>query len=184
MDVMIVIALTAVALVWEKAYSEGLEPLVSMFAGAPGMGIYSYYYHIFGAVPFLVASSIAILALRLRRPRPVFRQLLRQPGFIASLAVLFAITTAATTAGLRILASLFPMLAGRSIVSGIGLKPLIYFTMNMGVGGTFVALVWIVAVLGGRWAAERSWIDRAGRAIGWLWILYALLISFFGAILI
>ena len=33
-----------------------------------------------------------------------------------------------------------------------------------------VALAWIVLFISGRWESESGWVDRAGRAIGFLWI--------------
>ena len=50
----------------------------------------------------------------------------------------------------------------------IGMQPIFL------VGGA-VASVWIVMWLGGTWRAERSWIDRAGRALGVYWIMTSVL---------
>jgi hypothetical protein len=52
----------------------------------------------------------------------------------------------------------------------IGMQPMFL------VGGA-VASVWIVLWLSGTWRAERSWIDRAGRALGIYWITISV---FFG----
>ena len=37
--------------------------------------------------------------------------------------------------------------------------------------GFAVALAWLGLVLGGRWVSDRGWLDRAGRALGWCWIV-------------
>jgi hypothetical protein len=35
-----------------------------------------------------------------------------------------------------------------------------------------VAAIWVALALSGRWRAEKSWIDRTGRLLGWYWIMY------------
>jgi hypothetical protein len=44
--------------------------------------------------------------------------------------------------------------------------------------GFAVAGAWLALALGGRWRPEPSWIDRLGRAVGWLWIA-ALMVNWF-----
>ena len=46
----------------------------------------------------------------------------------------------------------------------IGMQPMFL------VGGA-VASVWIVMWLSGTWRADRSWVDRAGAALGIYWIM-------------
>jgi hypothetical protein len=36
--------------------------------------------------------------------------------------------------------------------------------------GVSIAASWFLLLITGRWRSERSWIDRAGRALGWYWI--------------
>jgi hypothetical protein len=38
---------------------------------------------------------------------------------------------------------------------------------------------WITLALTGRWRSERSWIDRAGRLIGVVWLIELPFISLF-----
>lgn len=52
-----------------------------------------------------------------------------------------------------------------------------FFTMLDGMprhAGLLVAGSWLVLILTGTWRPERSWLDRAGRVLGWFWILAAL----------
>jgi hypothetical protein len=42
--------------------------------------------------------------------------------------------------------------------------------------GFAVAGAWLSLLLAGRWQSEPSWVDRLGRAIGWLWLVLALVI--------
>ncbi len=41
-----------------------------------------------------------------------------------------------------------------------------------------ILAVWLVAAVGGTMKSERSWIDRAGRALGMFWIVSALAFKF------
>lgn len=41
---------------------------------------------------------------------------------------------------------------------------------TMGMIGLAVACGWMLLLVSGRWRPERSWIDRAGRVLGWFWI--------------
>jgi hypothetical protein len=51
------------------------------------------YWIIEAGFPFLAALAPAVFILRLRRPRPRWRRLIRQPGMAASCAALFPIAT-------------------------------------------------------------------------------------------
>ncbi len=51
-----------------------------------------------------------------------------------------------------------------------------FFNMLNGMprhAGLMVAGAWLALILAGTWRPERSWLDRAGRALGWFWILAA-----------
>ena len=45
-----------------------------------------------------------------------------------------------------------------------------HFLNTMGMIGTAIAASWILLLVSGQWRPERSWIDRAGRVLGWFWI--------------
>jgi hypothetical protein len=40
--------------------------------------------------------------------------------------------------------------------------------------GLAVASVWLILILSGRWRSHPDWIDRLGRGLGALWMLWAL----------
>jgi hypothetical protein len=118
--------------------------------------------------PFLMAATIALFVMRLRQPRPRWRRLVRQPGTAACLAGIFTLAMG----GLDALHMLIGWLTGGPSFT--------YITYTLGghlygfcVGfGAAVALVWLtMAVLGCR-RPEKSWIDRAGRFLGWGAIAY------------
>ena len=41
-------------------------------------------------------------------------------------------------------------------------------------GGFALLVSWMTLLIGRRWRPERQWIDRLGRAMGYIWILAAL----------
>ncbi len=118
-------------------------------------------------LPFLLMLTPAVLALRLRRPRPELRRLARQPGMAASCAAIWpiAMTLAgfAWTYGTRTPPSGDPTWAVRNdgmVLDDCGAKV-----------GIFVLAAWLSLALSGRRRPERSWIDRLGRIVGIGWIL-------------
>lgn len=138
------------------------------------------------AAPFALMWTLAILGLRLPRPRPRWRRLVRQPGLVAGMAV-----AAALVVRLIGYAILRLRLIGQGLVNiyyqgDINGGPTIStnaprnseFLMfgyshamnSLAVIGVAVASSWMLLGISGRWRAERSWIDRAGRALGICWI--------------
>jgi hypothetical protein len=136
------------------------------------------------AAPLAMAWTLAILALRLRHPRDRWTRLVRQPGLVAGLM-------AASVLAWRLVgfATMCARLIGRPTVNiltvrsralsgswGGGWPPdnLLFETDHyldtMATIGVAVASSWILLLASGRWRAEASWIDRAGRVLGWFWI--------------
>ena len=141
------------------------------------------------ASPFAAAWTLAILGLRLRRPRARWSRLVRQPGLVAGLMAAFVLVVRLpgfATMCARVLGQ--PNLAVRN-VTGIGgggvgrgggcfmgLPPgylwfdTDHFLNTMAMIGVAVGSSWILLLVSGRWRPEPSWIDRAGRVLGWFWI--------------
>lgn len=146
-------------------------------------------------LPLLFAWTLAIPALRLRRPCPQRRGLFGQPGMAAcavALAVLVCTLVGAAASWpvhqSRPKPTTFP---GRWILSVDGrwmssafdprlpplqqLGRLLYYD---GLGSSWAGLAicgaWLTMALGGWWRPERSAIDRLGRAIGLVWIVLSL----------
>ncbi len=94
-DLMAVIAATGVGLVLVR--SLGLQfDWKTLFLGLPDnqSGFYALRYGIavvLALTPILGLWTMAVLILRLRRPRPALRRLTRQPGLIAGIAVALTI---------------------------------------------------------------------------------------------
>jgi hypothetical protein len=137
--------------------------------------------------PHLAAGTIALLAMRLRTPRPGILKLARQPGAVACMvaAVMLLVIVcwgAGTTVAARVITVSEHVIPRRSdhfdhtrvMVTQIfrGLLLTIYGDRI----GFAVAGAWLSLWLAGRWRAEPTWIDRLGRAAGWLWLVLALAI--------
>jgi hypothetical protein len=131
---------------------------------------------------FLTPPGAALVLLRFVPPRRSLRRCFRQPGAIAcavaSLAVCFEIgnhilnltvrlDASRLTADLRARDPLRVRPSGEasvlgSIAFGIGTIP-----------GWLVAGAYLALWAAGLFRPERSWIDRAGRVLGWLWMVMA-----------
>jgi hypothetical protein len=119
------------------------------------------------AQAWLAPLSLAVLALKLRGPRPSIDMLAQQPGAVACGA-------AASIMAVRV-AFFFAMRA----VRGRGFEWQGYFVrpyLASQVGAAVVAS-WIVLALGRRWRPEPSWVDRMGRLLGACWVLVFLVAS-------
>ena len=136
------------------------------------------------ASPFAMAWTLAILGLRLGRPRPRWRRLVRQPGFVAGLlaaAVLaFRLCGFATLRwrvgsdpGLAVWSPRVVRPSGCIVAGNLGYLAFDtdHFLGTMAMIGFAVASSWMLMVLSGRWRPETSWIDRAGRMLGWFWLV-------------
>jgi len=97
----------------------------------------------------LAGLTLAALWFRLRRPRPSWRDLIRQPGFAASVA-----------APLGFVAFLESRWFGAE------------WDLMMVVAG-MIGAAWVLLVALRQWRAELGWIDRLGRGVGVVWIVAA-----------
>ena len=111
---------------------------------------------------FFLPFTPAMIAIRLRKPRPTYRRLFWQPGIQVSTAVGCAVVCPVLEWGSIALiptdafAHHFPFYA-----IGNGLTTMV---------GPMVAVSWLIAFLVGRRRSEAGWIDRGGRVLGWVWI--------------
>ncbi len=126
-------------------------------------------------IPDLTMATLAILAIRLRRPRPDLRRLYRQPGAVAVSAAVVVIFW--DVIGLLVQFSL-----SESNQSQLNERPYYAnsafawaFLETPETIGLAVGVSWVLLALGGRWRAERGWIDRAGRVIGVAWLVLVML---------
>jgi hypothetical protein len=131
------------------AHREDLPAHWPLFWGATRDSLRNTFWYGFQvAEMFLLGLTPAFFALRLRRPRPPLRTLIRQPGTVAGLAMVVGLFWG--TGGLL---GLFP---GK--LDGMTAAP-------VAIGGA-VAIGWIALALSRCWVPEAGWVDRMGRALG------------------
>ncbi len=137
------------------------------------------------ATPPLLGWSVALLLLRLRNPRPFRRRLWSQPGFLACLAACSPfVWRTAILSGSLLLHHLQDSVQGSHPHIGVVEMSVtaeqflhIVFDERQNVPPA-ILLVWLMAWRSGRLRAERSWIDRSGRAVGYAWIVLAMVPMF------
>jgi hypothetical protein len=119
-------------------------------------------------LPFLMTLTPAVLLMRLRRPRPRWQRMFRQPGVAACAAAMGPVTLAwARIAYLDwhppgpALAFAFDWAWGPGTV-----------VWHCGIdAGLWVLAAWLALSLSGRRRTERGGIDRLGRVVGAGWLL-------------
>ena len=120
-------------------------------------------------------ATFAVLGMRLRRPRPRWRRLMRQPGWVACLAAAIAVVAVAGFVQARVttvrIAIATAGIGGGDVIVRGDARFEILAAHLVPAGGLSVLVAWALLRADGRWAAERSWIDRAGRLIGVGWLL-------------
>lgn len=131
-------------------------------------GLERVVYWVAAAVPCIVMWMLALLILRLRRPRPRLRCVARQPGAVACLAAVMVVAVGSATATPARITSAIQQDGWRDFQ----LHWSIYLTfINLQTCVSYaVAASWSTLALGGFWRPERSWIDRAGRVLGVFWV--------------
>jgi hypothetical protein len=175
-DWMTLLAATAVGLSWSSAFDRAARP-----GGWPERGLV-----------FLASWSVGLLLVRLRSPRPSLRRLMRQPGAVACLSATAATVLVLAWSTHRSFAELNWTLPGPPGEPGVGpgdwllaafaayahaVRDIAPPRLGMTVPPV-VLCSWLVLKLSGRWKAERTWIDRLGTAVGWLWLVEAALQPF------
>jgi hypothetical protein len=114
--------------------------------------------------PIAAVLTLVVLLLRIPKPRPNLRRLVRQPGFTACAAASVAICiggglTYATTKA--------------RFVPGFAAQGYTYIALlrQASEPGIAVASCWILLALGKQWRFERTWIDRLGWILGGYWLI-------------
>jgi hypothetical protein len=106
--------------------------------------------------------------IRLTPPRPSWMRLTRQPGAVACMVGSVALILEIGTAALfyHFVNTTYTSYNGVwSYVLGLDGMRRVASRVSFAVGAA-----WFLLVIGGRWRAEPSWIDRVGRAVGIFWV--------------
>ncbi len=129
----------------------------------------------------LLSWTMAILLLRLRPARPRRRHLWCQPGFLACVATILVFAWKGAGVGLYIVGQV--LTANPAKFSEITFGDIIYDLTFMLISfpldtqadvGAAILLIWLVTWASGRCRPEPSWVDRAGRVLGAIWVCTAL----------
>ena len=135
------------------------------------------------AMPAAVTMTLGVLALRLRKPRPRWRRLARQPGIVAYFALALSWVAAGAYAVVGALSNV-PTVA--TPATAPGLPPGTSFAwvllsyhqeftvLGSVLAGFAVVVAWATMILVGRWRPEPTWLDRLGRLVGVAWMGMAL----------
>ncbi len=156
LDLMIVVAATAVGFALDRSLPV-LEHL-----GIPRTWAVE--------LPCLMAWTIAAFVIRLRRPRPVFRWLMRQPGAVATHVVMLLVPIAGAIGVVAWVAK--GILNHYRVPTGNFLPLPLILIGAAAMAGAFVAGGWLSLALSGRRRTEAGWIDLLGRVVGTLWIVH------------
>jgi hypothetical protein len=183
MDAMVLVAATAAGLAGLRCAAGDLAELgaecwesVAVVTAPPddwsfwGWAMYSSFGLLALFVPFCWAWTLAVAGLSLRQPRPRRRRLASQPGAIACYSAAFALIPA--LAG--VLCLIF--MSGSESASDWDTVFSRSFILVPALTGFAVIGSWAPLVIGKRWRAGSTWIDRAGRVLGFYWIGTILLV--------
>jgi hypothetical protein len=161
LDALILIVPLAVGLSLTRSYV-GSDPVRVHRLGAPPPWLRTYlsaeFLRSVGS-RFASMAMLGLLVIRLRRPRPDLRRLSRQPGAVACAA---AVTAMAADGAVVLAWAIF-----RTVPIPVAVDFWRMFAWRI---GPAVVGAWTALALGGRWRAEKSWIDRAGRFLGAFWV--------------
>lgn len=165
-------------------------PISSVPMPVPPMPVPGILVRVTEAVtPYLTAWTVAMLVIRLRRPRAGGRRLTRQPGLAACGAGVLVLAAMPALGLVRWAAewlweAIVPSTPAASMYYGTmygapSPTPMadLWLTIHSGFVagsasiGDAIAATWLIMALGGWWRADRHWLDRLGRAIGFAWHL-------------
>jgi hypothetical protein len=181
LDVMALIAATAIGLCLVRTYSlEAINDNLTQYPFIPRI-LLTIWAAILAVLPVPAVWSIALFGLRLRRPRPALRRLVRQPGFVAAGAVTLVaavrmagfLVLIARTFGRTTLGALYDVWAMSFFRGPIDVATLynsVYFASSAIGTSMAVAAAWLLLAVSGRWRSEPGWLDGLGRILGTFWI--------------
>jgi hypothetical protein len=132
----------------------------------PPGGAWHAWLDLSARVMLLVAMAIGIC--RLRRPRPVRRILRRQYGFLACAGVIGAFCYSHLNDYTLFRSETFEVAFQDLATERIGIQEM----------GCVVFGAWLLLFVTGSGRCEWSWVDRAGRLLGWYWVIAGLVFNY------
>lgn len=166
LDLLVLIATTALGFGLIRLYNElDDRPSPSYLEG-------EFYWGWWSLLVF--ATTLGISAVRVRAPRPTIRRLAREPGFVASVAILIVAALNVMASIRAVLVQSFFLPFGREDVLDIVLWSLHDVAGHDSIGPA-VALGWMILALQRPWRRRADWVEWSGRALGALaigsWII-------------
>lgn len=160
-DLLILVAATGTGfgLIRAFSYVEGLR--------SPAVGPFDRQSIPVVAGLILKTLSLGTLAASLVAPRPRIRRLSRQPGFLAGVAVAANILFQGLSRGIPWLVhgAPHPILwwnRAHNLLASLCLPSFV---------AQSIMLAWAVGLLHG-FSRRNDWVERLGRALGWIWIAF------------
>jgi hypothetical protein len=176
-DAMVLVAAVGLGLMLSRTWSYYAEKLTGPLKHLAAVGhpwLPSMIYNIIALWPVVAMVAPALLLLRLRQPRPPARRLFAPPGVAACMVATVIMALECVEDSLYSIAftlayhepgAPFPESAATTLaLSATGA----FLTTRVSYG---IAAAWVAIAIARRWRAEPSWIDRAGRVVGCLWLL-------------
>ncbi len=174
-DAMVLVAATAAGLALSRAWSRILAQRTDVLGLDPGLlpGLAPLTRQVVLGWPVVAMWTLALVALRLRKPRPIGRRLFAPPGVAACVV-------ASVMMGLGVAYEAFYYVAKSpaALASNDQWSWMAYWSLVKASSPTIgfaVAASWVAMALARRWRPERSWIDRAGLVVGGLWVALVVL---------
>ena len=156
-DAMILIAATAVGLGVTRDWTEPfLMDMLRVYEVPPASGLVNTAEAVL--TPITLYWTIAVVGIRLRRPRPSLRRLGRQPGLVACLAVILATLIHFS------LTRYWVLFSGKARPGEVSTLLMNLSPSHLVAPG--VAVAWMVLAVSSRWRPDPGWIDRLGRSVG------------------
>ena len=122
-------------------------------------------------MPLAAMWTLALIPIRLLGPRPRLRRLARQPGIVATCAA------GVTIVFLGLCVMVAALLAEPAVIDLLSVSTSgAWFCAPMFVGWS-VLISWTSLLVGRRWRAEATWVDRMGRAAGLCWIVTGFVVA-------
>lgn len=200
-DGVALVAAAALAVALLKNWTEPNWCQTPWFVSSPApsaakSAIYKLSKAISYTLPFAITLTPTLLLVRIRRPRPRLGRIAFQRGAVACAAATIAMTVRMCEIGLgyaldkMVSPSFFaplpsppfmrwpPGLKRLGLVESIHQVVLECFPFMIAPSiGIAVMVAWTLLSWGGLARTERSWLDRAGRFMGYYWIAFSLSIT-------
>jgi hypothetical protein len=174
---MALVAATAIGLGLARGMRDELwsQTNMSVAVGSVGAILLAVARWMVLGLPLVMAWTVALLLLGLRRPRPRLGDRIHRPGTTAcgaatlamalgaaNLTALMAVVRASVTITQKDNWIVECMVEG--LLQGIGI--------DVSMPGVAVTVAWATLALGGHWKPAQHWLERVGRLLGVVWIAF------------